>query len=228
MNKRKTKKAAKKVAARKAPSISKPFATARELVRFRQNVAKANKRIARLEQEGLEPSVLSFVKSALGDRIHIPRGKALTEQAYNKIKAITERFLNTKSSKLKTAREGERKHREAFAEQVRRALGSDTKQDIIDRLYYALGDVDMKSLLDNYVYGEIISAAEQLDNVGIEIQKNLIEDVIEHNISYVIENELNALGIPTDGTTLRDYVDIALQYGFNEAVRQYREDETEE
>lgn len=227
MNKRKTKKVAKKTGARK-PNTSKPFATSRELIKFRENVAKANKRIARLEKEGLEPNILSFVKSTLGERIHIPRGKALTEQVFNKIKAITERFLNAATSRLKAAREGEKKHREAFHEKIVRAFEGEIDRDLEGRLYYAIGDIDIKSLLNNYKYEEVLFAMQELNDIGITPTTSIIDKTLQTNISYVVEDELNARGIPTDGATLRDYVDIALQYGIEEAERQFCEDEGEE
>lgn len=227
MNKRQAKKNAKKVV-RKAPNTSKPFASSLELVRFRQNVAKANKRIARLEAEGLEPSILTFIKSALGDRIHIPRGKALTEQTYNKIKAITERFLRAETSKTKAAREGEQKHREAFHERVIRAFGKEINNEVERHLYYAIGDIDVKKLTENYEYEEILFAMNELENVGIRPTTDLVDRVLQSNIEYVVVDMLDERGIPTDGTTLRDYVDIALQYGIDEAERQYMQDQKNE
>lgn len=198
------------------------------MVRFRQNVAKANKRIARLEKEGLEPSILTFIKGVFGDRIRIPRGKALTEQVYNKIKAVTERFLKAGTSKVKAAREGEKKHREAFHEKILRAFEGEINEDIEANLYYAVGDIDIKSLLNNYKYEEIVFAMQQLNDVGLQPHTDIIDDVLQNNIGFVVEEELNKRGIPTDGTTLRDYVDIAIQYGIDEAERQYREDSGDE
>lgn len=211
---------------RKAPNLGKPFATARELVRFRQNVAKANKRIERLEKEGLEPKILSFLKSAIdGDKIRIPRGKAFTQQAYLKIKALTERFLGAATSKVKAAREGEQKHREQFHESIIKAFGEEIDKALEQRLYYAMGDIDIKKLRDEYTYEELLFAAEQLTNVNLKITTDLVDSVLQNNIGYVVADELEVRGIPTDGSTIRDYVDIGIQYGIDEAIKQYQLDQ---
>lgn len=228
MNKRQSKKAAKKTAARKKVNTSRPFATSLELVKFRENVAKANKRIARLETEGLEPTVLTQLKSAIdGDRIRIPRGKALTAQAYYKLKAITENFLKAKTSKLKAAREGEQKRRENFHNSVISAFRGEIDPTIESKLYYVIGDIDTDTLLKKYSYDEMLFGISELQNTGLSVTTDLVDKVLQNNTEYVIIDELAARGIPTSGT-LRDYVEIALQYGIGAAENQWIEDNQED
>lgn len=213
-NKRKKKKVTRR-------ALSKPFATAVELARFRRDVARANRRIARLEAEKLEPPVLSFVKSALGSRIHIPRN--LTEFDYKKISAIVERFLAVKESRLPAARAREKYRREQFRRKIVSAFGSEISSSAEDYLYYALGDINIKSLLSEYVYEEVVYAMGQLANARIRPTTDLVRSVLEQNIYYVVQDVLEQRGVDIN-STLRDYVRIAIERGVDAAEQMYYSD----
>lgn len=207
----------------------KEFASMLELATFRVNVSRANKRITALERAGLNPATLVYLQNALGDtRIHIPRGKKLTQQVYFKLKALTEHFLGTKTSLVKGAREAETEHRKKFHERVKRAFSGEVAKDVEDKLFSAIGDIDIKRLLENYVYEEVLTAMQDLRDVGISPTEDLIDRALQNNIEYVVADELAARGVPTDGSTLTDYVQLAIDRGIDFAVEQYQINETDE
>lgn len=208
---------------------NKSFASALELVRFRQNVSKANKRIQRLEQTGLEPRALSEIKGFLGGENRFRISRKLTELEYKNISNVVNRFLSLKESTVKTARIGEQKRRENFHKSLQSAFrGRVVNPDIEQRLYDIVGDLDIDKLTENYAYEEVLQAARKLDNAGIKVTDDLVSDVLNRNIKVVVRDFLVERGVlqgydvPVDKLPPMDYyVKIAIQGGVQEAVDEY-------
>lgn len=217
---------------KKLVNRNKSFASALELVRFRQNVAKANKRIQRLENAGLEPRALSEIKGFLGyeNRFRIPRN--LTELEYKNISIVVNKFLSLKESTTKVAKLGEQKRRENFHESLKKAFrGKTVSSDVEQRLYGIIGDLDIDKLTDNYAYEEVLNAAKKLDNAGIRVTDDLVSDVLNRNIKVVVKDFLIERGVlqgydvPVDKLpSMEHYVKIAIQDGVQEAVNEYMDD----
>lgn len=211
-------------------NIKQKFASALELIRFRQNVAKANKRIKRLEAAGLEPKILTYVKGFLDgeNRFRIPR--KLNQLDYNNIKNVVERFLGVHESKVRFARKADERKRQNFHKKISNAFGDTLSQSAERVLYDSIGDIDIKSLLRNYTYEEILITLQQLENAQLPSTKDFISQVLQRNIDEVVEDYLKGQGV-LQGTdvpfeklnNMYYYVQLAKAEGVQEAVNEYEQ-----
>lgn len=189
---------------------------------LRRKVKTVNQRIARLEKAGLDNTVLTNFQNTIGKRVKIKRNPTLEDVI--RLEMIVDKFLSMKSSTVKGAREGERIRRERFGNLVFTTLG-ETDRDLIDILYQYMGDLDLRSLMRDYIYKEVVNAARELIKYDIEPTKNRVESNIEKGIDFVVKEVLKENGVTdTKYNYLDFYVGIALDYGINAAIEQYKYD----
>lgn len=184
-----------------------------------RKISRANARLLRLERSGIVNSAFVITTNALGrNRFTLPRNAS--EGARRRLEIMVDRFLNDETSTIKGAMKDIEERRSLFNETIS-AYVRPIAPDVIEKMYYGFGDIDMKSLVTEYLYEEIMAVFSELEDMGIKPTTSNIGVGIESGIDTVVSDELKARGVKPENTDFDFLIDIAKDYGFEAALRQY-------
>ena len=202
-----------------------------ELTHYRVLANRANRRIKTLESAGLEPRILTNIKSALGaDRFKsVSQIKSKTE--FLNLSNLLNRFLSAKTSVIKGARTEETERRANFESMLKETLGQLPPPDVINATYRYMQDTDIRDLLNYYAYEEVQFAVASIVDKGITPTRDLAQQALDNGIESVIFDVL-ADDIPITvnidlGGEIHNYsyyVDYAARNGIQAAIAEYQSD----
>ena len=224
-----------------APRVSKrpPRALSSERARFQREfrgsyvsydlyrkVQEANKRIKQLERAGVTPAPLVMLRNTLGENL-VSLSKNTPFGRIQQIEQVVEKFVKSKWTTVEGAAEIDRERRKNFEKLVRETIGNISRQSM-SVLYGYMGDMDIRELLSEYIYDEVMLAAREIDEIGGNVTKSNVKMAIDLGIDYYIEYEIQQRGYNLDNIDNqfidRDVViDVARSQGINSAIEFLRQ-----
>ena len=187
---------------------------------------EANKRIKQLERAGINPPQLQLLKNALGtETVELTRRTPFGR--IQQIEQVVEKFVKSKWTTVAGAAEIDRERRKNFEKLVRETIGNISRQSM-SVLYGYMGDMDIRELLSEYIYDEVMLAAREIDEIGGNVTKSNVKMAIDLGIDYYIEYEIQQRGYNLDNIDNqfidRDVViDVARSQGINSAIEFLRQ-----
>ena len=187
---------------------------------------EANKRIKQLERAGLNPPQLQLFKNALGaETVELTRKTPFGR--IQQLETIVSKFVGSKWTTVSGAQEVEQNRRKNFEKLVRETIGNISSQSM-SVLYGYMGDMDIRELLSEYIYDEVMLAAREIDEIGGNVTKSNVKMAIDRGIDYYIEYEIQQRGYNLDDIDNqfidRDVViDVARSQGINSAIEFLRQ-----
>lgn len=224
-----------------APRVSKrpPRALTAERAKFQREfhgsyvsydlyrkVQEANKRIKQLERAGVTPAPLEMLRNALGEKtVNISRKTPFGR--IQQIEQVVDKFVKSKWTTVEGAAEIDRERRKNFEKLVRETIGNISRQSM-SVLYGYMGDMNIRELLSEYIYDEVMLAAREIDEIGGNVTKSNVKMAIDRGIDYYIEYEMQQRGYNLDDIDNqfidRDVViDVARSQGINSAIEFLRQ-----
>ena len=182
---------------------------------------EANKRIKQLERAGLNPPQLQLFKNALGaDTVELTRKTPFGR--IQQLEMIVSKFVGSKWTTVSGAQEVEQNRRKNFEKLTRELIGQ-ISQQTMDTLYNYVGDMDIRQLIDEYVYEEVMLAAHEISDIGGNVTKSNVKMAIDRGLDYYIEYELSERGYNLDMIDNPYFdkdtiIDVARAQGINSAI----------
>lgn len=187
-----------------------------------RKIARANGRLLRLERAGIYNTVYTITTNTLG-AARFALGRAATEQERKRIELMVDVFLSDETSTVRGALKDIERKRKQFGDTLNHYIG-DISPDVIERTYYSFGDIDVKSLVNDYLYEEIVAVFNDLEDMGIKPTTSNLARGIDNGVDTVIVEELEALGVGGDDfiPDWDDLITTAKKSGFSQALKEYK------
>lgn len=186
---------------------------------LRKQVKLANQRLRRLERSNVPSRALTHFKTAMGERIKIPR-KPTAEDA-RKIQTKVDIILKKDAFTIKGARAANDVIEERFTNMMRK-ISPNMSESGIKALYDYMGDIDVKTLTEEYSSEQIAVAADEMVTAGILPTAERIRTALKDGIERVVEEVLVSEGISRNDENFDLYVNIGADNGIDKAIEQWR------
>lgn len=182
-----------------------------------RKISRANARLLRLERAGITVPSYTITLNTLGrDRFTLRRGASKEER--ERIEIMVNRFLADETTTIRGAEREIKRQREEFTQNLRTAFVGEIAPDVIEKMYYGWGDIDVKALAREYLYEEINAMFHDIEDIGLTPTDSNLARGIDDGLEMVVRDELRARGVKGNLDLL---VDIAINNGFDFALRQY-------
>ncbi len=202
----------------------------RENIRFQQDIRRANLRLSRLREEGLEPRIATNIMSVVGNTFPTV-SRIATHDEYENTRNLLNRFLSAKTSTVRGARTESTKRYENFKKLLQRTTGQKISDESYRVIYQSLGDLDWNVLTENYAYDEIRKMQYDLYTRGVPPTNSYVTTALDDGIHVAIGDYLSKYisrdFILDTGVGFHDfdyYIELALSRDVRSAINEYQSD----